>query len=75
MSAKCPECNGCMKVRGSHFKPNGHGELSALIRWFCKFCDKCFAREGMGVPLEEVQFKDAGIGKGYLRELPTKGQR
>lgn len=67
MAARCPECNGCMKVKGSHFKPNGHGELSALIRWFCKFCDRYFAREGLGVPLEEVQGVRSRDGANDLR--------
>lgn len=66
MAARCPACNGCMKVRGSYFQPNGHGEVSALIRWFCKLCNSYFTRSGLGVPLEEVHGTHAGesmIGK------------
>lgn len=68
MAARCPTCNGCMKVRGSYFKPNGHGETSALIRWFCKLCNRYFAREGLGVPLEEVQGVYSGDGADDIRD-------
>jgi hypothetical protein len=49
-----------MKVKGSYFKPNERGETSALVRWFCKFCNRYFTRSGLGVPLEEVHGTHAG---------------
>lgn len=49
---KCPDCNGCMVARGNYFEK---GNVSAFVRWYCRFCKKYYMRKGRGLELKEVK--------------------